>query len=320
MSTSLQTHFYFKDQDIHSINLDTFLACEKSLRNILLHIAKAIDVKIELEISVPQEGGYISDTLIKIRDKRYTQTEALVIIPTLFLIAQSILSDDPELKDRHKAVQYLELSRSINTGELTLEEALSIYKKLDVDAICVPKSMVVLKKQCSNFYQSLEQNGKVSKVSNSILVNKKPQDEDKHTVHKPEFKNYIKSDEKIERIDPNAEIEIIAPVIKKSNYKWRGIYDERYINFSLSDKDFKSDVYKSLYSFETGSRLYAELKIKSIADDDGNLKDVEYEVLQVYEYYQPSTQERIKTHAGRKRDAEEMFNTPQQEALQLTME
>lgn len=315
---TLQTHFYFSDESVHSIKLDTFLTCERSLRNSVQHIAKTLGVKVEVEILALKEGGVVSDLAISVKESPIASSIITgVVSGVIGGIIVHMYTSDPEQANMQKALSAIELAKHVDNGNVTLEQIVQSVEELNPQKLCVFKEMAVLQKQCSVFYEALDDDGSVEKVSISKAINRAPIEEDKHTVSKPEFGNYIRKEEKIERTEKFEEIEIIAPVIKKSNYKWRGIYDDRYINFGLLDKDFKSDVYQSLYSFETGSRLYAELRVRSIVDDEGELKDVEYDVIKVYEYYQPSTRARVKTKAGQERDAEKSFDAPKQEKFEL---
>lgn len=100
-----------------------------------------------------------------------------------------------------------------------------------------------------------------------------------NTIDKNEFSKFItlENDLPLEIID-NAEIEIISPILKKGNYKWKGIYKEESIDFYMKDKDFKQSIFNGETTFSSGFNIKCILEIKNVIDELGEIKVKRYSV------------------------------------------
>lgn len=76
-------------------------------------------------------------------------------------------------------------------------------------------------------------------------------------------------------------IEIVAPILKRSKRKWRGIYKKKDISFRMSDQEFQNDVYSRKISFSNGSIINCLLIEKQKINGDGEVVTSEYEVIEV---------------------------------------
>jgi hypothetical protein len=83
-----------------------------------------------------------------------------------------------------------------------------------------------------------------------------------HLVPRSDFRMYVLVDNSLptETVD-GATIEIVAPVLKEGNYKWKGIYKEESISFSMTDADFKNAVLLEQVAFQHGSCINCVLEI-----------------------------------------------------------
>ena len=69
-------------------------------------------------------------------------------------------------------------------------------------------------------------------------------------IEKDQFKNFILSTDDLPLItDEEAFIEVISPVLKKGNFKWKGIYRGEPINFYMKDKKFKDSIFHQKVAF-----------------------------------------------------------------------
>ena len=78
-------------------------------------------------------------------------------------------------------------------------------------------------------------------------------------------------------------IEIISPVLKVGNYKWKGIYlsTGRIVNFAMKDDDFKSEVINQGTLFKNGTRIECKLEISRKMSEFGEVTVTGYSVLTV---------------------------------------
>jgi len=124
----------------------------------------------------------------------------------------------------------------------------------------------------SNYYKSLNHCHKVSKIGISKLTISNKVVGDEFVVKRPDFLKFVlHSNELTPIVVDNAVIEIISPVLKEGNYKWRGIYNGEPISFSMIDRVFKHDVLNKKISFQHGTTIECVLKCYRILDEIGNV-------------------------------------------------
>ena len=96
----------------------------------------------------------------------------------------------------------------------------------------------------------------------------------------------------------DAKIEIISPVLKQGDYKWRGIYNGDPISFTMSDSDFKQDVMLKKVSFQNGSTIECVLTVARKLNEVGEVVPVNYTVGTVIEKVDGET--RFQTVQGKR--------------------
>ncbi|HDZ4936514.1 TPA: hypothetical protein RTF87_000190, partial [Campylobacter jejuni] len=101
-------------------------------------------------------------------------------------------------------------------------------------------------------------------------------------IEREQFKSFIIDKNTDTEIIEEAEIEIISPVLKEDRYKWRGIYNEEKIDFSMSDREFKKAVIKQEHNFINGTTINCQLEISRTFDDYGEETKTLYRVKKVY--------------------------------------
>jgi hypothetical protein len=112
------------------------------------------------------------------------------------------------------------------------------------------------------FVKILDQNRKIqlsrSKIYNYLVYEKKAKKvtgvgfsvlsatgeviEEEKFVPRSDFKKYIRNNKPDKDTNHDAFIEIVDPILKEGNYKWKGLYLDQIISFSMKDKNFKADV------------------------------------------------------------------------------
>jgi hypothetical protein len=80
-------------------------------------------------------------------------------------------------------------------------------------------------------------------------------------------------------------IEIISPVLKKGNYKWRGIYNGEPEEFNMKSNEFKTLIQNGEIEFKNGFSINCALTIRRKIDNEGNIKTVGYDVTRVNSHF-----------------------------------
>jgi hypothetical protein len=155
-------------------------------------------------------------------------------------------------------------------------------------------------KHTSNFYKTLYNYPKVRKISTTKIDENRNHLEEPKFIDRAEFeKFFLESDNLAPIIDENAIIEIISPVLKRGNYKWRGIYNQnpQPIEFSMN-KEFKDKVIEDGIPFKNGTFIDCVIKIDRKIDDLGNVFNSNYSVKTVLKQHNEGIS--IETIQGKK--------------------
>lgn len=153
-----------------------------------------------------------------------------------------------------------------------------------------------LARPISNYYAKIEKYEKIRAVGFGNEVN------NEYVVQRDEFRDFILVDDKEEEIDDDANIELISPVLKEGRYKWRGIYRNESIDFSMGDSKFKNDIIGGRYDFGNGSFINCQLCITKTYDEFGNeCKNRSYRVAKVYETKRDILNNWVATNKGIKK-------------------
>ena len=269
-------HYYLND-DSHSMNAFVRNAMEKDFLNIVNTISSSLNLKIELESRAAKEGGFI---------------EILDIIEAHPVSSTIIVSSAGYAIKRF--LEYL-LTGAYKKNKLENEKLELEILKLKKESASIDENQLEQKlaRPISNYYAKIEKYEKIRAVGFGNEIN------NEYVVQRDEFRNFILIDDKEEEVDDYANIEIISPVLKEGRYKWRGIYKNESIDFSMGDSKFKNDIIDGRYDFGNGSFINCQLFITKTYDEFGNeCKNRSYRVAKVYETKRDNLNKWLATHKG----------------------
>lgn len=304
----IELHYWFTD-DTHTMDAVVENRCEYEFLAIVREIAKKYGLEVVIETEPLAEGGLRRwfRLVSKAENKSAIITTALVTALATSVIITPINTivgkftekwieqffEDDELKELEKEKLKLEIKKlrsETNSYVPTLNEDNKIRKRR------------------SNFYDALDKYPKIKEVSFSL------QDEekiviDKELVLRKNFRDFILASDELEPIEvENATIEIVAPVLKKGNYKWIGIYDGQVYHFNMKSAEFKSMVQTDKISFRNGSSINCTLLKKRKIDSEGAEIITGIDVVRVNHYFE--NDQPIETPEGKKhrqkQEAQEM--------------
>ena len=269
-------HYYLND-DSHSMNAFVRNAMEKDFLSIVNTISSSLNLKIELESRAAKEGGFI---------------EILDIIEAHPVSSTIIVSSAGYAIKRF--LEYL-LTGAYKKNKLENEKLELEILKLKKESAGIDENQLEQKlaRPISNYYAKIEKYEKIRAVGFGNEVN------NEYVVQRDEFRNFILIDDKEEEVDDDANIEIISPVLKEGRYKWRGIYKNESIDFSMGDSKFKNDIIDGRYDFGNGSFINCQLFITKTYDEFGNeCKNRSYRVAKVYETKRDNLNKWLATYKG----------------------
>jgi len=290
-----EAHYYFNDSS-HCIDSVLRNKCEAEILAIIQEASLVLDIDATILSEAFREGGFRDKW--KLLGKNANQiTLILTIITTLLTIKTTLF--DTENQNLEKELIELQIEET----KLNVEKLKKELKKDEISSSTIKKATNHLSKNLkiikrkSNFYSEISQYEKISKVGFSASHIQSINQEEK-IVLRENFHDHILKTNKISTIETEAEIEIISPVLKEGNYKWKGIYEKKPISFKMSDDSFKDLVLVQNIPFQHGTKILCVLRIKRELDEVGEIKISGYTVSTVIEKIDPNS--KIETTSGKK--------------------
>lgn len=290
-----EIHYYLAN-DSHAMDAFVRNKCEAELLAILQEVCSISGASIKVE-TIPSEEGGLKEYWKILGDNGPQISASFTILTFVLGVISAGLSRvpvaDPEKDAREKSIQEL----TIEEKKLAIEEKRLALEKLRKEAregAISPETVdsaakaadqnLKIQSRRSNFYKQLSSYEKVTAVGFSALDSEDNQVISERTVPRADFAKYILIDNSLptETVE-SASIEIVAPVLREGNYKWKGIYEGESISFSMTDADFKNSVHQEKVAFQHGSCIKCVLQIHKKVSEVGEVEITGYSVITVLE-------------------------------------
>ncbi|WP_297576935.1 hypothetical protein [uncultured Deefgea sp.] len=292
-----EIHYYLEDYS-HAMNAGVRNKCEAELLVIFQEVCSSLGFDVSVETTAYSEGGlrecwqFLSREAVPIG-------VILAILSSLISIATTVLSripiSDVDKEAREKEIQEL----TIVEKKLAVEEKRLILKKLSkeieegkVQKETIAKTAKAIEKnhkiqtRKSNFFKSLNSYNKVTAVGFTTLNKNKSPLEEEVFIARSEFSKFVLINNELPaEVVEGAIIEIVAPVLREGNYKWKGIFKGKPISFWMSDPEYKDQVLNRLVSFQRGNSIECVLHINKKVTDIGELEISGYSVKNVLGFF-----------------------------------
>jgi hypothetical protein len=277
----LKLHYYLRD-NAHRMDANVRNRCEHELLEIVKEFSETIGFNLVIESEAFAEGGL--KEFWTFLGGNHNQIGLLLMILTI------ILSRLPTSNSKLEKLQIEDLQISIKERELNIEllkkqlkESKEPSSNLDFEKAATLLQTPQVERHKSNFYKNLQDYDKVTSISTTIMTEFDKPANDEQTVNRSEFSKFVLTTAELSRIvDENARIQIISPVLKDENYKWRGLYDNNPIEFYMKDKDFKNSVIGEGVQFKNGTTIDCLLEINRKTNETGEIYFSSYSVVVVF--------------------------------------
>ncbi|WP_426202450.1 hypothetical protein [Pseudomonas sp. TWP3-1] len=276
-----EMHYYLAD---HSHQIDAVLRnrCETEILAIILEISDALGFNIEIVSEVSKEGGFREFWKI-IQDNSISITLVLMLAQTLITAAPLMLKSEKE--ELEKQLIRLQIEESQHNLESLKKEAKTNSQSpttLKKAVSALSKNLKIIKRK-SNFYELLANHNKITQIGVNLLSSESILNADETIVIRERFKDFILSSNKLEAQETEATIEIISPVLREGNYKWKGVYNKQPISFHMLDVKFKDSVILDNIAFQHGTYITCILRTSRELDEIGDIKITGFAVTTVIE-------------------------------------
>lgn len=291
-------HFFLGGQ-MHDMDAHVLHACEGSLLGILTEVAKQLDIELRVDTCAYGEGGLVVWlTLVG----KHAVALGLISTVVASLCAgaawlkyqPTLLRQQAELNEANLQKTRLEIKKLEQdfANEAQKGPATAATKPLELQhkrpepedvlpALHANRRVVKLRSQ---FYEALLPYERVEAVG--FAPTHTPHEKQERVVRRERFSSFVV---KLGELEPevvrDAEIEIIAPILKRGAGKWRGIYLGHSISFDLEDEDFLGRVSAKKVRFQSGTTLKCTLKILMREGDSGIPEPVGYVVDKVDKHH-----------------------------------
>ncbi|AXG73737.1 hypothetical protein DVK85_05610 [Flavobacterium arcticum] len=281
-----QLHYYLKDNE-HSLDAFVLNKAESELLKIFKEVLVTLNLEGEIafEAIAIEEGGIKSfyKLLRKKKTKKRINKVLIFLGGILSVVITDIVSNKLNTDTEYEQLQKDEIKLRIQKLKQDLEkednseEDEKVYVR-DLYFYITHNDKIKIFK--SNFYSALLDDGKVEQISTQLLNKDRIPYEQESIVSRANFDRFIIHTRQIEPIyQESIIIEIVAPVLKKSKMKWKGVYDDKPINFNLRDTEFRNSVLNGEISFSSGISVVCDVELEQSINDEG---EVTIEAINVY--------------------------------------
>lgn len=282
----LQLHYFLKNE-LHSVDAFINNKAEYELLRIFKEVTSILELEGELQFETIaiEEGGIKAfyKLISKKKNKRKIKNALIYLAGILSVIISDVVSDQiktdhefEKLKKEEIRLRIEQLKRDLENEETTEEDKILIIQNLSV--FIAETNKVKLFK--SNFYSTLLKEDKIEQVSTQRLNENLEPITKENIVPRKDFDKFILHSVDIDPDFKESElIEIVSPVLKKGNMKWKGIYDEKPISFYMRDSEFLTSVINKEISFSNGTSIIADIEFEQKMNDDG---DIEIGTISIY--------------------------------------
>lgn len=303
----LEFHYYLADGS-HSIDALRLNKLEAEALDVFLYISDQLGYDVSLEATTATEGGYrqvwrfvknpknIAVTAVLASTVVGTATVATSVLNSLIAAAAQIWvappKSDPELESLQRELlrksieeKQLDINKKRKDLEATNQQPPELQEKektqptpqrpqLQLDIRVVARR--------SNYYRLLLGDQRVTGVGLSWSDRPASRLAEHKYIPRKEFVSYVVPTEPSEpEIVDDAFVEIVAPVIRSTDAKWRGVYLGRSISFAMRDADFKSGILRKGVQFQSGDAINCILRISYKINEVGEEVVSNYEVIGV---------------------------------------
>lgn len=282
----IELHYYLKDSE-HSMDAVLRNRCEAELLAIFQEVAATLGVPVQIDAQALAEGG-LREVWKWAGENSGQLSVVLSVVAILVALAPQIYESEEEalskelteLSIEEKRLQIEKLRQELRdmeprTSNATRDNAVHVLKK-------EPKIVV----RRSNFYKNLNGRENVESIGISPLDQNLRPFTPERNVPNARFHEFILTSHSIKPlIIENAKIEVVSPVLREGRYKWKGIYAEQVIGFTMQDAAFQHQVLREKVTFQRGTFLECVLNVFRKLDEVGEVEITGYVVTTVIRKY-----------------------------------
>lgn len=274
-------HYYLLDEK-HSMDAFVRNKAEAEMLGLIRHILAQLKLDVKVESFARKEGGLV-DTFMLIVNSPALLVAASVgaagfLTSIINIIVSLVYSRDKALDKPTRELLELNIAEkrlSIEEKRLAIEKARTELLKANADPAIVGNLLPLLENDpktitlISNFFKVLISSQDVTAVG----LGRKPRKGTaaERVVNRSDFARYVVHSDKLPTIvHHDAIVQIVAPVITKGGFHWRGVWQGESITFQMRDPAYRAIVERGQEVFRSGDAIKCELNIERKVDALGD--------------------------------------------------
>lgn len=293
--SNLELHYYLKDGK-HSMDAIIKNRAEHEILKIIYEVATILEIDISIEIEAMEQGGIreIIKFFSKHKNKGYLAIliffSSMVSDVVTGVITESVTSDSEmdSLTKEEKRLNIRKLKKELDNDvyNISKHDSIKLIKEITENLKTDPKICI----HKSRFYSQIIKESAVYKFSLTEISKDGMKISDEYSIDRENFsQQIIDENEGTLVIIEDAHVVLVAPVLRFSNMKWRGIYNGKRVSFDLTDSDFKREIMERRFSFSNGTSIRCKLNYFEAIDENGELIAHDLEITDVFEVFQGQT-------------------------------
>ena len=312
-SNCIEVKYYF-EEGTHLMDALIQNKCEYELLALMREVALRLRLSISIESAPLAEKGFRRRFKVALKKQNKTAPVAVTIATAALVAAIATPLSGSVTAEVQKIIEELKQLPWIShpENEKLKPQIEKRIQQMQLSCSNLDNSSIV-KKRRSNFFELLSRYPKITRVQLMAV------DEDhlhitrENMLARPQFEQQVLTTDELEpeEVD-DVEIEIIAPVLKKSNYKWVGMYNGKPRSFTMQSKEFKKLVQGGKVSFKNGTAINCQLTISKKINNEGIERITGIAITRVNHYYE--NDKPIETTEGKKQKKQ-----PEPEISQLAL-
>ncbi|WP_278372263.1 hypothetical protein [Segatella bryantii] len=253
---TIDLHYVLDKEGLHDMDAEVHNKCGACVIDVLNHLSDVLDEDCQLDFSATQEGGVrdIYKLIIKgLNNEGSIAHDIFIGLVSAFI--SHFIGVAPSLDDSQKQLNRVEVLEKLKQGDYSDDEVSYV---LNGDPKYVSNR--------NEFYRNLDKEPHVTKVECSAAGRGIPADRPTSEISKQFFKEQIVKEDKQRTTETfyNTSVMVQIPILTKdSNAKWRGLFNNQEIQFTINDKDFRNEIFSQKVHFVAGTSIKCDLTIET---------------------------------------------------------
>jgi hypothetical protein len=276
--TELEIHYHLNDGS-HSADAFAYNESETELLALIKESARILNIGIDVETEALAEGGI--KRILKFIGVKQILREVLVATLVAYLTGYFTKDKEKEQLTNENIIRQNELLTALIdhfNGEHSKITRGNLDEHVDEAANILAQSHSTNSRR-SKYYTAVNKINNVEKVGYKSSICQSSSIPE-IIIERSDFpKFYISSEYTVSVADDFASIQLVSPVlISRRKIKWKGIYDQKIINFTLSDASFVREISTKKVKFVSGSVLECKLEYLRLYNENGDMSMVGHDV------------------------------------------